>query len=308
VSTAERGDTGEEDGVDAGQSTPAPRTPPDFLVELFTNALDPGYADAAARREREGRPHGRSWVGLIARIVALFAVGFLLAVAYREAVAAEPERSEAHAGLVDEVQAAQARTDDLQRRNDELRQRVGALRRAALGGESEELRRIREQEAVTGLVAVRGAGVVVTLTDAAPQIDPTTGRPSVADVSRVLDVDLQSVVNGLWASGAEAVAINGQRLTSTSTIRSAGNAVLVDFRPVTSPYDVSAIGPDDLDDRFNATGAAATARGLVERYGLGFSVPTESDLRLPAAGAQSLRPAPPLAPAGATATPSGGPK
>jgi uncharacterized protein YlxW (UPF0749 family) len=279
------------------------RVPPDFLVELFTNALDPGYAAAAARRE--GRPPKRSWTGLAARVVTLVIVGGLLAVAYREAVAAEPERTEAHAGLVDEVQAAQARTDELQRRSVALRQQVAALRRAALGGESEELRRIRDQEAATGLAAVRGSGLVVTLTDAPPVIDPTTGRPSVAEVSRVLDVDLQIIVNGLWAAGAEAVSINGQRLAATSTIRAAGSAVLVDFRPVTSPYEVSAIGDEDMVGRFEASTAAATARGLVEKYGLGFAVRSESDLRLPAAGARSLQHARPVPEASPSATPSG---
>jgi len=288
--SAREGDDLPERGTSEQQS----KVPPDFLVELFTNALDPGYAEAASRRT--GRPQKAAWVALTARVVSLFLVGLLLAVAYREAVAAEPERSEAHAGLIDEVRAAQARTDELQRRSEHLRQQVGALRRAALGGESEELRRIRDEEAATGLAAVTGSGIVVTLTDAPAQIDPTTGRPSVADVSRVLDVDLQGIVNGLWASGAEAIAIDGQRLATTSTIRAAGSAVLVDFRPVASPYEVSAIGPGDLGDRFVGSAAAATARGLVERYGLGFAVRGESGLRLPAAAARSLRHAHPAQP------------
>jgi uncharacterized protein YlxW (UPF0749 family) len=290
------------------RAEPDARVPPDFLVELFTNALDPGYAEAAARRERQEQRPTRAWIGLALRIVSLAVVGFLLAVAYREAVAGEPERSEARAGLVDEVRAAQARTDELQRRSVALRQQVAGLRRVALGGESEELRRIRDQEAATGLAPVTGSGIVVTLTDAPPVIDPTTGRPSVADVSRVLDVDLQVMVNGLWESGAEAVAINDQRLAATSTIRAAGSAVLVDFRPVTSPYEIAAIGGEDLEGRFEASVAAATARGLVEKYRLGFAVRSESDLRLPAAGARSLQHARPVPEASTSASPSGPPR
>ena len=61
------------------------------------------------------------------------------------------------------------------------------------------------------------------------------------------DDDLQLVVNALWAAGAEAISINGQRLGPTTAIRFAGEAVLVDFRPVTNPYEISAIGdPDTL--------------------------------------------------------------
>src|SRR5690606_6973410 len=130
-------------------------------------------------------------------------------------------------GLVEEVKAAQERTDALQARSEELRRQVAAAQRAALS--PAELARIREQEAFAGLGAVVGDGAVIELADAPVPIDPTTGKPSGEEVSRALDVDLQTVVNGLWAAGAEAISINGQRLTSVSTIRSAGSAILVDF-------------------------------------------------------------------------------
>src|SRR5207302_160556 len=82
--------------------------------------------------------------------------------------------------------------------------------------------------------------------DAPPPVDPVTGRQTGTNPGLVLDRDLQDVANELWHDGAEAIAINGQRLTATTTIRAAGGAILVDFRPVTAPYQVSAIGPDDL--------------------------------------------------------------
>src|SRR5258705_9331147 len=91
------------------------RFAPNFLMELFSNPLDPGYADAAARRARYGpRPPWRRRGAFGLRVVALMAVGFLLPVAYREAVAAAPDRTSAHAGPGDEVKAAQARTDRMQ--------------------------------------------------------------------------------------------------------------------------------------------------------------------------------------------------
>ncbi len=271
------------------------RIEPDFLLELFSNPLDPGYADAAARRAEHGSRVGWRRNGALAlRIATLVVVGFLLAVAWREAVAAEPERTRAHAGLVAEVKTAQRRSDDLQARTDTLRTQVRAQEQAALGGTAADLARVKEQEAAAGLAPVTGSGIVVRLIDAPAPIDPTTGRPSGADVSRVLDVDLQAVVNGLWAAGAEAISVNGQRLTSTSTIRTAGSAVLVDFRPVTSPYEVSAIGPSDLADRFDRSVVAATMRDLVNQYGLGFSTREERDLRLAAAPGRDLRYANPV--------------
>lgn len=271
------------------------RFEPNFLLELFSNPLDPGYADAAAQREQYGpRSPWRRRGAYALRLVALVTIGFLLAMAYREATASAPANTTAHQGLVEQAKLAQARSDDLQRQSEQLRRQVTAQQQAALGSSAEQLAQVREQEAAAGLAPVTGGGVVVRLADAPAQLDPTTGKPSNAQVSRVLDVDLQSVVNGLWASGAEAIAINGQRLASTSTIRTAGNAVLVDFRPVTSPYDVSAIGPDDLEERFGRTAAAAGLRDLVNTYGLGFGTRTVSDLQLPAAPDLVLRYAHPV--------------
>ncbi len=263
------------------------RPAPDFLRDLFSHVLDSGYAGPAG--EPGVRPPWPRRRGLILRWLTLAVIGFLLAVAYRAAVAAEPDRTSAHAGLVDEVKQAQAHTDALQRQSDTLRHEVDAQQRAVLGDASAELRRIHDQEAATGLAAVTGPGVLVRLTDAPAPIDPTTGKASTGEVSRVLDVDLQSVVNGLWAAGAEAVAVNGQRLTATSTIRTAGTAILVDFRPLASPYEVSAIGPAELSERFAAGPAAAAFRGLAEQYALGFSTSAADDLRLPASAGPVLR-------------------
>ena len=278
---------------------------PDFLLELFRDPLDPGYADAAAARAEHGpKPRWRRLTALGLRTLTLALVGFLLAVAYREAVAAEPERSRAHAGLVDEVKSGQQRTDDLQRRSEELRSDVTAAQQAALGGSAEELAKVREQQAAAGLAAVTGPGTVVRLADAPAPIDPATGRPSATEVNRVLDIDLQAVVNGLWASGAEAIAVNGQRLTSISTIRTAGHAILVDFKPVTSPYEVVAIGPDGLAGAFSASLTAAELRSVAAQVGFSFAVTDRDGLTLPAAADLPLTYAQPRN--SASATPSGG--
>jgi uncharacterized protein YlxW (UPF0749 family) len=252
---------------------------------MFRNPLDPGYADAAELRAT--RPPASAWHrrgGAGVRLVVLVVIGFLLAVAYRHAVAGQPESARAHAGLVEEARAAQSRADGLQGQADKLRDEVAVLRAAALGAGSGELRSLREQEAATGLAKVTGDGVVVTVSDAPAQVDPNSGKPVTPEGGRVLDVDLQEVANGLWAAGAEAVAVNGQRLTAISTIRTAGGAILVDFRPVTSPYEVTAIGPDDLRSRFLAGASGVQLRALKAQYGIDFSVAERDKLTLPAAG------------------------
>ena len=54
---------------------------------------------------------------------------------------------------------------------------------------------------------------------------PHRGRrraPGESEQEIVLDTDLQRLVNGLWAAGAEAIAINGHRLTNLTAIRHGG--------------------------------------------------------------------------------------
>jgi len=293
---------------------------PDFLNELFRNPLDPGYADAAARRAREGAPTGwRRGGRRVAAAVVAALIGLLFAVAYRQTVADEPRRSQARADLVTQIKQRQEATDELRSRADQLRDDVARERDAALGGNAAAAR--RDVEAATGLRRVSGDGVVVRLADAPDDEDdgPPAGQ---ADLGRIFDRDLQLVTNALWAAGAEAIAINDQRLTATSTIRKAGGAILVDFRPVTSPYEIRAIGPRDLEKLFDDSSAAALMRKVADSEHIGFESHREDDLNLPAATDPQLdyatRPTPSptvasptvstpsLSPSAASHSPSGG--
>ncbi|MET8094145.1 DUF881 domain-containing protein [Micromonospora sp. NPDC005220] len=262
---------------------------PDFLTELFRNPLDPGYADAAAaRRGSAESAAARGWRALPARSVSLVVVvmlGFLFAVAYRQTMADEPGRSQARSGLVTQIKERESQTDRLSTRADQLREEVSRQRDAALSGSAAA--RLRNLEASTGLGRVRGDGVVVRLADAPDNADAVTGAG--AGPPRVLYSDLQGVANALWSAGAEAIAINGQRLTSTSTIRSAGEAMLVDFRPVTGPYEVSAIGPGSMRRKFEDSRNAALMRKVAQGTGLSFGVRDSDDLTLPAAPEPQLR-------------------
>jgi uncharacterized protein YlxW (UPF0749 family) len=106
----------------------------------------------------------------------------------------------------------------------------------------------------------------------------------------VVDRDLQLVVNGLWAAGAEAISINGRRLTSLTAIRSAGEAILVDYRPLRPPYVVSAIGdPRRLEARFADGPGGEYLRLLADNFGVRVKTDSRSDLRLPAASGVTLR-------------------
>jgi uncharacterized protein YlxW (UPF0749 family) len=277
------------------------RPQPDYLLDLFRQPLEGGYAEAARRRARSGPPsRKRTTAGRLARAVVMVATGFLLAVAYQHTVAAQPASTRARDDLVADVRARQAQTDDLQRQADQLRDKVAQARDAALAGNGGEAGRLRDLEADTGLAKVHGGGAVVRIADGPAPLDPVSGKPDPTNPAQVLDRDLQDIVNALWHAGAEAIAINDQRLTATSTIRAAGNAILVDFRPVTGPYRVAAIGPGDLDKRFNASTTAKRFRRYVEIYRMQFSVKKQGDLTLPAATGSDLRYAHAPSPSGST--------
>ncbi|RIV37337.1 DUF881 domain-containing protein [Micromonospora radicis] len=291
----------ERTGDDSGEGRRGPRTfTPDFLTELFRNPLDPGYGDAALRRARTGQPARPGWSVSPVSVVVIVLLGFLCAVAYRQTTAEEPGRAQARSGLVAQIKQRQADTDAMSDRAEVLREEVNRQRQAALGGS--QATRLRNLEASTGLGRVRGDGVVVRLADG----PAGQGSLSGANVgpAEVLYSDLQGVANDLWGAGAEAISINGQRLTSTSTIRNAAKAILVDFRPVTGPYEVSAIGPGSMRKRYEASRSALTMRKVAQDTGLSFEVRDADDLTLPAAPEPQLRYAEPAV--SPSASPSGG--
>ncbi|MFI5910523.1 DUF881 domain-containing protein [Dactylosporangium sp. NPDC051541] len=265
----------------------------DLLGDLFRNPLDAGYAAAAERRGGAPAPKSGRWL----TAAAMLAVGFLLAVAYHQAVQAAPGTTKARDDLVADVHARQQTADDLQRRAAELRAQVDRARDDALA-DSAGAARLRDLAAGTGTGKVTGDGVAVRIADAPPQVDPVTGRTAEENLGLVLDRDLQDIANGLWQAGAEAVAVNGQRLTATGTIRAAGGVILVDFRPVTSPYEVTAIGPPDITGRFEDSATAKRFKRYVEEYRMQFSVRQRTGLTLDGAGEPPLKYA---------RTPSGGP-
>jgi len=281
---------------------------PDFLTELFRNPLDPGYADAAARRARDGEPPAaRRRVRSGVFTLTMAALGFLLVLAYQQTIAEQPAASSARSTLVTQVQNRRAETGTLQEQADRLRTEVAALRERELGGAA--VAQLTELEATAGLAPVRGSGARITVRDGPTPVDPVTGQQNTQAL--VKDTDLQLACNALWSAGAEAIAINGQRLTATSTIRQAGEAILVDFRPVTTPYEVVAIGPDSLAKDFRDGYAGRFFKELSARYGMGFDASVAKNVTLDAATDLNLRVAqpstPPPAPSSGTPSPARSP-
>ena len=275
----------------------------DLLNQIIRQPVDPDYARVAqqerARPGNDRRSHHWIMGGVAVVVGAMFALGAVQTT--RSAPVLATERTE----LIDRVQAAEAEQDQLQSRVDGLNAQISTLRGAALGddGYAESLKgRITALEPVAGTVAVSGPGLTILVDDA-----PSAS----ADArDRVLDLDLQVLANGLWSAGAEAVAINGQRLTALSAIRAAGDAVLVDFRPLTPPYVVEAVGdPHVLRPAF-VGGFGGSYLQVLKGYGIASTVRDDDRLDLPASVGVSLRYAAPPAEPGTgskdTSTPGDG--
>ena len=138
-----------------------------------------------------------------------------------------------HAGGV-EMEAMRVKVSTLQARVEELETQSSEAVFSARVQEAEASRRLKEARAAAALTPVRGAGLRVELVPRA-SLDQTA-----------MDTDLLRLVNELRSSGAEAIAINGERLAARSAIRSVGQTVLMHGKIFTAPFTVDAIGNGEV--------------------------------------------------------------
>lgn len=268
-----------------------------LLNNVMDHSLDDGYAEAAARKKAAGDgglPKTlRAKLGLAAGLVL---AALVVTVGAAQARVAAPVVAKEREELIDRIDRETATADKLEETVDDLRADVSARQREALktaGGDQAELVGI-----LAGAVEVHGPGVKLVVNDAKEAGTDGDGDPrgssGFSDTGRVRDRDMQRVVNGLWESGAEAVSINGQRLTALSAIRAAGDAILVDNKPLVPPYTVLAVGDGErLSTRFQDSADGLYLHALQENFGIRTSISVQEDLRLPAAPSVIVRTAQP---------------
>jgi uncharacterized protein YlxW (UPF0749 family) len=275
-----------------------------LLDAVLAETLDPAYAQAADARATGRTPARPRWRGRALVALTMAIAGLLVSVTYDTAAAGAEGREQVREALISDIDRESSVSDDLQGQLEDLSDEVTSTRDDLLAHSTvgqralDELARAEEGSAA---VPVTGPGLLVTLANADPKADedPVGGATEEDPRGRVRDGDLQLVVNALWAAGAEAVSINGQRLGPLTAIRFAGEAVLVDFRPVTNPYEVSAIGdPDTLAGTFLGSPEVNALAVISDTYGLRFDYSRKDELTLPAASTPELRIAEPEAPAG----------
>jgi uncharacterized protein YlxW (UPF0749 family) len=139
------------------------------------------------------------------------------------------------------------------------------------------LNSINQLNSLSGYEAVRGDAVRVSI--------QASVKPSLndgVDLGIVLDSDVARVVNGLFSNGAVAISVNNYRITSTSAIRSAGQAVLVGYQALTPPYEITAIGNvSEMIAEMKTGVTGEDIREISANYGVRFKVVQLNQVTIP---------------------------
>ena len=252
------------------------------LLSLITEqALEQDYRAVAERRAREGAapepPRSRV---VAAAVIAVF--GILISIAAVQNSRNEEVEDAGRATLIarigdarNDLEDSQARMADLTRENRALSDSLTGLATVR----QQAVSQLRRLQLSTGYLPATGEGVRVVVND----------NPGGDAIQRVTDADLAMLADGLWEAGAEAIAINDQRLNPLGSIRNVGSAIHVNTVPLTPPYVVRAIG-DTRTLQANLLNTTHGARffSLADQLGFVYSVDDVDELELPAARLRPL--------------------
>ena len=255
------------------------------LLDVITQrSLDADYEHVAARRRASGAEETpRHPLPRRTAAVVLLVFGLLVTVAAVQTSRNASVNDASRASLIEQVNLRRASLADLQRELSREQGRGLTLRsRLTTISTSERALQARLQrlEGRTGFGAVRGPGIEATVANA----------PDAGGTELIRDSDLALLTDALWAAGAEAVSVNGERLTVLSAFRNVGVGVLVNSHPLTPPYTFSVVGdPDTLPANLLSSSVGGQWYALKDSLGLRFDVKDGGTMTLPAARQQPLR-------------------
>jgi uncharacterized protein YlxW (UPF0749 family) len=231
---------------------------------------------------RPPRPTGRAWR---AAAIAMFAAGGVLFVTSAINSKGLDLRASSVTDTVSVVKQERARVDSLQERITELNAEIDELVEQEKSNDvRRERRALRKLRARANFATVTGPGLVVTLDDAPKEIREKAvadGTPPVEELI-VHQQDIQAVVNALWAGGATAMSIQGQRVITTTGIKCVGNTVRLHGQTYAPPYVIKAVGdPDALQESLDESEDVLAYISYADEYQLGREVDEESELEIP---------------------------
>ncbi len=195
--------------------------------------------------------------------------------------------TEAARSLQDEQNTLKTQLAELRVRLDTIQANASTQTDATRGLQA----RIDELKARAGLTAVTGDGVVISLESA------KQAAVSAKDTEKSVchSTDLTDIVNTAWRGGAQAVAINDERIVGTSSVYCVGATIMVNGTLMSPPFQIVVIGrQDQLLGAFEDPAQLRDIKQRSEVHGLGFRVSRAGQLRVPAfSGALNVRAAQP---------------
>jgi uncharacterized protein YlxW (UPF0749 family) len=226
---------------------------------------------------------------------ALLGLGFLIAAQ----LAAEGPRvrytTQERTPLVETATELQAQQEALKSEILDLRERIQAIEQTGEGS-AVTVRDLNDQlldaRIAAGLIPLTGTGIVLQLEDSLEPVAPDANEADYLVGAR----DIRTVVEELWAAGAEAIAVNEERITPTSAIIEVGPSILVNSAYLLPPYQITALGPDELYARLSASpGFVDLIRARAETYGVRIAFAEPDSVDIPAfSGTVTLRYARPV--------------
>ena len=263
------------------ESTALDRVQVPLLTRITQESLDEEYRQVAERRSARDAARRTDRRAHVTAAVVVAAFGILVTVAALQTSANSGVADASRSSLLHQISQRRAEAAQLQTRLVELREQNVALGEgldSATAAASRSSTRATQLAAQTGFGPVHGPGIVITVDDA------PDGEP-------VRAVDLARLVNGLWAAGAEAISINGKRLTGRSALGNSGAAINLNGPPPLSPpYVVSAIGnKKTLQADLLDTSTGLSFSNLADALGFKLSMHNVDDMTLPAASQRQLR-------------------
>jgi len=239
------------------------------------------------------RPARRNVAPLVLILPALL-FGLLVSVQWRTQL----ERSELtvryNAPLLDAAKSLQNEQEALKTQLADLRSQLDTIQRGAAtqSTASRDLQaRIEELRSASGLTERTGEGVQIVLDDARA----TTAQSGNVDKSICHSTDLTDIINAAWRGGAQAIAVNGERVVGTTSVYCVGSTIMVNGTLMSPAFTVTVIGPqNELLSAYDDPNELKDIKQRRDVYGLGFRVTRASGLRVPAyAGALNVRVATP---------------
>jgi len=245
-------------------------------------------------------PSWQSTLGL-----ALLGLGFLVAAQLASEGPRVRYTSQERTPLIETATELQSQQDTLKVGILDLRKKIQEAEQSGQGSAAlvKDLNALlQEARIAAGLIPLTGTGIVLQVEDSLEPVAPDSNEADYLVGAR----DIRTLVEELWAAGAQAVAVNGERITPTTSVIDIGSSILVNSAYLLPAYQITALGADDLYARLSASpGFVDFIRARAEAYGIRVAFAEPDSVDIPAfAGTVTLRYARPETTPGPAASPA----